>query len=259
VHATFLDYLRDVRRQTPATIRLRDVYLRQLANAHHLPLVTTTDLLDWISNPDWSHNTVNVAVSTVRAFYRWTHETGQTPTNPAEPLRRLAVPYRRPRIATDEHIDAGLATADIEMQAITLLGAECGLRVHEVAKLHTDDRRGEWLDIIGKGGQQRTVHMTPELQALLDELTTIDGWYFPSPRGGHITPDAIRKRMRRHVGTNPHSLRHRAGTTVYRRTGNNLRLTQVFLGHRHPSTTAIYVHVHEDDLRAASAAARIAA
>jgi site-specific recombinase XerD len=54
-------------------------------------------------------------------------------------------------------------------------------------------------------------------------------------------------------------LRHRAGTTVYQRTGHDLRLTQVFLGHSDPSTTAIYVHVNDDDLRAASEAARIAA
>ncbi|MFT4281570.1 tyrosine-type recombinase/integrase [Microbacterium sp.] len=259
MHARFLDHITHARRQSTATVRLRDVYLRQLEQVVDLTAATTTDLIAWVNNPDWSPCTTNAAIATARAFYRWAHETGLIDTNPAAPLRRVSIPPKRPRVATAEHIDTGLATGNPTMQAIILLGAECGLRVHEIAKLHTDDRRGEWLDIIGKGGQQRTVHTSPELARLLDQLAPEPGWYFPSPRGGHIVPATIRNWMRRHVGTNPHSLRHRAGTTVYQRTGNNLRLTQVFLGHRDPGTTAIYVHINDDDLRAASAAARIAA
>jgi len=59
------------------------------------------------------------------------------------------------------------------------------------------------------------------------------------------------------TNTNPHSLRHRAGTVVYRGTGNDLRLTQEFLGHTSPAITAIYVHVEREDLQRASEAARV--
>lgn len=253
----FLDYLAHARRQSAATIRLRGVYLRQLAEIHDLDTASAADLVAWTSNPDWSHNTVNVAIVTLRTFYRWAQETGRLASNPATGLRTVPVPYRRPRIASAEHISAGLEQDD-EMKAIILLGAECGLRVHEIAKISPRDRRDEWLEIIGKGGQQRSVHMSPELREVLDTLGN-GRWYFPSPRGEHISTSTIRKRMSSRIGTNPHSLRHRAGTTVYRGTGRDLRVTQVFLGHRSPSTTAVYVHVDEQDLRAASAAARIAA
>ena len=260
----YLEYLSDVRRLSPATVRLRSTYMSQLAvDYFDLLSITTTQLRVWIAaRPEWAPQTVNAATSTFRSFYRWAHEVGLLAVDPAAALRTVAVPSRKPRIATSEQIDAGLA-ARLEVRAMTLLGVECGLRVHEIAKLAKADRDDGWLTIIGKGGQQRTVHMSPELAGVLDELDAKapgSPWYFPSrSRTGHVTTETLRVWSRHILGTNPHSLRHRAGTTVYRGTGNNLRVTQVFLGHRYPATTAIYVHVERDDLLAASAASRLAA
>lgn len=71
----------------------------------------------------------------------------------------------------------------------------------------------------------------------------------------HITPDAVYQVMRRALGMNPHSLRHRAATAVYQGTGHDIRVTQEFLGHASPAMTARYVHVSDRDLRLASDAA----
>ncbi|HIF24358.1 MAG TPA: hypothetical protein EYQ27_21225, partial [Gemmatimonadetes bacterium] len=65
--------------------------------------------------------------------------------------------------------------------------------------------------------------------------------------------------IRRAVGANPHSLRHRAGTVVYEGTGHDLRVAQEFLGHSSPEMTARYVHVTRPDLLRASQASRLAA
>jgi len=258
----YLHYLERVRRASANTLRLRETYMRQLAADLDPAEATDAQLRAWIAaRPDWSRETVNAVTSTFRSFYRWAFEVGRIATDPAARLPRLRVPQRVPRIATEEQIAAGLASADRRTRVATRLGAECGLRVHEMAKLATTDRRGEWLVIVGKGGYTRTVYVSPELADELDALEAEHGpgYYFPSPRGGHLTAEAIRQRIRRVLGTNPHSLRHRAGTTVYRGTGNDLRLAQVFLGHRNPQTTAVYVHVQRADLMAAGAAARIAA
>lgn len=261
----FLAYLADVRRLSSNTVRLRSVYLAQLAADFELLTITTAQLRTWIAAParrEWSAQTVNAATATFRTFYRWAYEVGRIASDPAAPLRTVAVPARKPRIASRDQIAAGMASKRIEVRAMTLLGAECGLRVHEIAKLQKRERHDDWLTIIGKGGQQRTVHTSPELAGLLDRLDAKhpdSPWFFTSRTGGHTTTETLRVWSRRELGTNPHSLRHRAGTSVYQGTGNNLRVTQVFLGHRYPATTAIYVHVERDDLLAASAASRLAA
>lgn len=263
----YLSFIVDVRRLSPNTVRLRSSYLTRFAADRELSAVTTADLRQWIAGEgraaEWSPRTINAVIATFRSFYRWAYEVGRVPVNPAAPLRTVPIPTRTPRIATVDHIAAGLGSKRREVRALTMLGAECGLRVHEIAKLHQRERSGEWLTIIGKGGQQRSVHMSPELCAVLDDLAAQhpdSGWYFPSgAAGGHVTTETMRKWARHELGTNPHSLRHRAGTAVYRGTGNNLRVTQVFLGHRNPATTAIYVHVEREDLLVASAASRLAA
>lgn len=260
----YLAYISTVRRLSENTVRQRTVYLAALA-AEHEPLGATTEQLrEWIaSHGDWSPATVNVVTAAVRSFYGWAVEMGRIDQDPSSRLRYVPVPHRKPRIAKREQIDAGLTSDRIEVRVMTRLGAECGLRVHEIAKLRKDERDGEWLTIIGKGGHQRSLHLSPELQGELDELAAVcpdSPWYFPSPcRTGHLTTETLRRWSRCILATNPHSLRHRAGTTVYRGTGNNLRVTQVFLGHRYPATTALYVHVEREDLILASEAARLAA
>lgn len=72
----------------------------------------------------------------------------------------------------------------------------------------------------------------------------------------HVDPNTVGTRIRRAVG-NPHSLRHRAATSVYRGTGNNIRVTQEFLGHASPAMTARYVHVNSHDLELAATAAQL--
>lgn len=257
----YLSYLQHVRRLSANTVRLRRIYIGQLAAEHDVRTVSASQLRTWIAaRPDWSSETVNVATSTFRSFFKWAHETSARADDPARSLRPVRVMHKKARIASPAHIEAGLSST-AAVQALTMLGAECGLRVHEMAKLHTRDRDGAWLTIVGKGSHTRYVECSPELLDVLEQMESVQGtgYYFRTKTGGHVSADAMRARITRALGTNPHSLRHRAGTTVYRGTGNNLRVTQVFLGHRSANTTAIYVHVERDDLSVASAAARLAA
>lgn len=72
----------------------------------------------------------------------------------------------------------------------------------------------------------------------------------------HVTPETVYNKIHKAVG-NTHSLRHRAATAVYRGTGNDLRVTQEFLGHASPAMTARYVHVTDRDLELAAIAAQL--
>lgn len=251
------------RRLSAQTIRLRLFYVDKLARHVELLGATTDDLERFLEcNSRWSDSTRQSVIASIRSFYAWAASAGLVALNPAAELILPRVNRRPSRMASETEILDGLEGATVSDQAMILLGAECGLRVSEIAALHRDDRTGEWLTIVGKGNVQRTVWVSPELETLLDwiERHTMR-WhcYFPGRSGGHAHPSTIWRHIRTLTGVNPHALRHRAGTIVYRRTGNDLRTAQEFLGHRRPETTAIYVHVERDDLMRAGQAARIAA
>lgn len=257
----YTNYLTKVRRLRPNTIRLRRFYAEKLLD--DLPNVeqtTAADLSAWVaSRPDWSAETVNAAISTARSFYAWAVMVGMIPASPAAALRPVRVPNKVAPIASDNAVLWAVVRAPNEDAAMILLGAECGLRVHEIAKLHTQDRDGEWLTIIGKGGQTRQVHISPELAIFLDGIESRHGfgYYFRGRNGGHVVIQTVYRHIKKWTGMNPHSLRHRAATTVYREAGNDIRLAQVFLGHASPETTARYVHVEKEDLVRASEGARM--
>lgn len=251
------------RRLSPNTVRLRLFYLHKFAAVHDLTTATLEQMEDFVaSNPAWSENTQQTIVASLRTYYKWAYKTGLISTNPAEDLLRVRVRRRPARIASDPAIRLGLENGTVEEKAMILLGAECGLRVSEIAKLHRSDRDGEWLTICGKGGVYRSVYVSPELLDLLEaiETTTIrHGNYFPGRSGSAMHPSTVWRRISRLVNINPHALRHRAATTVYRGTGNDIRTTQEFLGHASSATTERYVHVERDDLLRAANASRMAA
>ncbi|QKS15589.1 tyrosine-type recombinase/integrase [Curtobacterium sp. Csp2] len=251
-------------RHSPNTIHSRLYWLDRFDRRAPLTTASPDDVWDFLeAYPDWSESTTAVLLSALHGFYAWAIAKAHLVESPVAEIAVPRVRRRRSRIATDDALVTALEHVSTIERAMLLLGAECGLRVSEIATVRRADRDGEWLFIRGKGDRTRVVHLTPELCKAMDAIerdTMRWGFYFPSPRhvGRHLTANAVYCRVRKLTGYNTHALRHRAGTMVYRRAGNDLRLAQEFLGHSSPTTTAIYVHVERDDMRRASAAARLA-
>lgn len=257
------------RRFSANTIRLRVGYVRRFESFHIdrtasfvLAEIVLSDIELFLrSNPKWQASTVQTIVASMRSFFRWAVRVELVEKNPAEDIDAVRVPHRSARIASDQAIRDALKRACLEDAAMLLLGAECGLRVSEIASLRKSDRNGNWLTVLGKGNNQRSVYLSPELARVLDriEARRSRDFYFPSTSGGHIASSTVWRHVREMINMNTHSLRHRAGTTVYREAGHDLRLAQVFLGHSNPTITALYVHIEDNDLRRASAVSRMAA
>lgn len=253
----FTEYL-NRRRRAAVTIRHRRSVIARLLTELDPYTVTLFELDEWVHGHWTADESLNAAVSGVRGFFRWLHASGRRADNPAAELETVAVRRKPARIADDAAILAGIAEADEATAAMIRLGAECGLRRHEIAKVHSDDvESGEWLHVIGKGGRHRVVHLSDELQDLIARLGP--GYLFPGGTDGHLHPNTVYERIRSAAGVNTHALRHRAGTAVYEGTGHDLRVAQEFLGHSSPGMTARYVHVGRRDLLRASSAARLAA
>ena len=126
----------------------------------------------------------------------------------------------------------------------------CGLRVHEVARVHGGDVEGDQLRVHGKRGRVRVVPLPP---ALLLALRGRSGFVFPGQDGGHLSPATVQKKIGRLMpeGWTPHTLRHAAAEAVYEESGCDLFATQAFLGHSKPETTRRYVPVQRKRLRRA--------
>lgn len=245
--------------ESAATVRVRYHYIDRLTADLDVRVASEAQLETWLRSHGWAPSSVNCALASVRHFYRWAERYGHIPDNPTRWLRRVRVPRKMGRIAADATIQEAAMKAPVATRIMLLLGAECGLRRHEIAKVHRDDIDGEWLYIVGKGGHQRVVYLSPDLLELLTVHPGV-GWLFPNRDGSsHVSGESVYQRIKRASGVNPHALRHRAGTAVFEGTGNNLRVAQIFLGHASPEMTARYVHVTRGDLRRASEAARLAA
>lgn len=244
--------------KSAATVRSRDHYINNLSATVDVTSATPQIIEAWLHSHGWAPSSINSALASVRHFYKWAVRHGHLTIDPTRDVERVREPRKMGRIAADTTIVNGMMRAPVDTRVMIMLGAECGLRRHEIAKVHRNDIEGEWLYITGKGGDQRVTCLSPELLELLEYLPA-RGFLFPSSRGGHLSGDAVYRRIRRVVGVNTHSLRHRAGTVVFEKTGNNLRVAQEFLGHATIATTQKYVHTTRADLRRASEAARLAA
>lgn len=146
-------------------------------------------------------------------------------------------------------------------RAIILLMMSAGLRVSEVSGLNLADFRVETLMVMGKGRKERQVYLTSLTQEALAEYLEIrpnvaEDAFFLSQRKGRISVRAIQKMTKKYLeqadlaGYSCHSLRHTAATKLLK-SGANLREIQEILGHESVSTTEIYTHVSNDDLRRA--------
>lgn len=147
---------------------------------------------------------------------------------------------------------------------------EAGLRTDEVLSLKPRDvvleeKRVEVLR--GKGHKSRTVYFrSDELVMLLErwKVRRPKGQYlFPTVRssagkGDKVDARGFRITFKRYVARAgldpervvPHVLRHTCATEMLRR-GVNLRVIQEALGHKNISTTQIYTHVVNEDVRKA--------
>lgn len=257
----FRDYL-TARRRSPETIRIRMTYLRQLAASCDLGSATLAELEAFIhAHGEWKPETINAAVTSIRVFYKWAHRRDLVAADPTEYLELVYVPKRVRTLADDETLKAVLPGLNDREEAIIRLGREAGLRRAEIASLHSSNREGNWLTVTGKGSRTRRLHITGALLAVLIRLETTqgEGFYFPGRGIPHVRPEYVYRTVLRLTGTPTHALRRRAATSVYRKTGKDIRATQEFLGHSSPTITAIYVDVTDDTLMLAGEAATLAA
>jgi len=139
------------------------------------------------------------------------------------------------------------ASSTVERLAVTLL-LDTGVRLREAASLL--DRDIDWqlhrLTVTGKGGQRRTLPMTPRLTALLSAWFAVHA-RMPAARTLQTIIARVARRapgIRRPVS--PHVLRHTFAVFALQ-AGVTLPGLQRLLGHAHLTSTAVYLNLAPED------------
>ncbi|MEK7105155.1 MAG: site-specific tyrosine recombinase/integron integrase [Patescibacteria group bacterium] len=154
-------------------------------------------------------------------------------------------------------------------EAILQMLFSTGLRVSELTNLKIDNvnlKRDEFT-VRGKGGKTRVVFISDDaktcVKAYLEKRTDPSPYIFVShdrakkgrESSGPLTPRSVQRLVERYAlaagvtkKITPHTLRHTFATDLLRN-GADIRAVQSMLGHASITTTQVYTHVTDKQLR----------
>lgn len=245
--------------QTIKSRRYKMVHLATLLMPSGPEDVTTEQIVQAFARQQWKPETRKAYRNTISSFFRWLHKSGRRSDDPSLDVPRVKKPHAHPRPCPDRYIAAAMEKATSSEKLMIRLGAECGLRRGEIARVHSDDvvadSAGRSLIVRGKGDKQRIVPLPDDLAGIIMDAR---GYLFPGRFGGHVEESYIGDHISRLLpdGYAAHTLRHRFATTAYAAT-HDLFVVAELLGHESVETTEHYVAMPDGRLREAAAAVRL--
>ena len=275
----YLGWLQLEANRSPNTVRAYDSELRKLinflaANQHSLSLgdLRHDDLRAYqrhLAGRLKSPASRARALVAIRSWLRWIAKEGLIERDLSNGITLPKVEQRLPKpIDPDEltRLLSGLPSAslpDKRDKALVQFLVSTGCRISEALALDRTDfpRTGSRLVVTGKGSKQRSVYLTADARAALDDyLTSREDACMalfvnfdraaPDDRGRRLTSAGARyivRRLRTELGAwsfkSPHVARHTAATTLLEVTGGDVRLVQEVLGHANLNTLQGYTKI----------------
>ncbi len=218
-------------------------------------------------------------VSSIRVFFNYLcNKAGLIEKNPAQNLETPKLDKRIPKYLTlDDSKKLLEAVNDMDDRnkerdyAIITLFLNCGMRLSELVGINIKDInfKDEKMNVIGKGNKERTIYLNKAC------LNAVEGYIKVRPKDGvkfdsrdalflserkerisNRTVQYIVKQELRKSGLDinkysVHKLRHTAATLMYKYGNVDIRALQELLGHESISTTEIYTHVDNSQIRKA--------
>ena len=216
-------------------------------------------------------------VSSIRVFFNYLcNKAGLIEKNPAQNLETPKLDKRIPKYLTlDDSKKLLEAVNDMDDRnkerdyAIITLFLNCGMRLSELVGINIKDINfnDQKLNVIGKGNKERTIYLNSACMNAVNKYLAVR----PHDNVKYDSKDALflserRKRIsnrtvqyivkqelkRAGLDTNKysvHKLRHTAATLMYKYGNVDIRALQELLGHESISTTEIYTHVDNSQIR----------
>ncbi len=282
----FLEYLSVERGASPLTLRNYRHYLNRFIswlqsqgirqNLKDINQDVVRSYRVFLANMNLGRRTQGYHVIALRSFLKWLIKNDYQVMAP-DKIDLPKVAERQVKFLTGEMVDRLLNSPSLSTiggkrdKAILEVLFSTGLRVSELVKLDRDkidlDRRE--FGIIGKGGRARVVFLsTRSAEWLKKYLEARDDKYKPvfirhkgkmdpttSDEKMRLSPRSVQRMIKKYVrkiklpvDATPHVLRHSFATDLLM-AGADIRSVQEMLGHKNISTTQIYTHVTNKQLR----------
>lgn len=194
--------------------------------------------------------TARLRVASIRALYNWMITEGAMTENPARYAQSPRPGVQLPQVVDTEIICSYLASEAttrraVEIQALTALLTETGVRLQEALDIRTwdVDKTERSILIHGKGNKQRKVYYGDVTRDKMNRLAAAAGGgrlFTFDQRAYRIMMSAEFRKYTNYI--HPHMLRHTYATRALK-TGIALKTVSAMLGHASARTTEIYTHV----------------
>jgi integrase/recombinase XerD len=265
---TQLAYIRDIKKLQTFTLHDHSI------TPYNIDRFSIQDFIYDFAKKSSSSKSQARLISSLKSFFKFLQIEGKRQDNPAELLESPKIGLYLPDVLSHEEVISIIQSIDLSKPegernrtiVETLYG--CGLRVSELINLRLSDLYLDenFIRVTGKGSKQRLVpvsdwtvkyiilyrdssrmHLTPK--------SGCEDVLFLNRRGGKLTREMIFiiiKNMAEMAGikkkVSPHTFRH-SFATVLLKNGADLRSIQQILGHESITTTEIYTHLDNKQLR----------
>lgn len=254
-----------------------DIHDLTLDNMNKVTLEDIHSYLFYLANTFQSKPATRARkVASIRVFFKYLSQKGLIEQNPAMNLETPKLGKRMPRylslddskklLAAADNVDARNSERDY---AILTLFLNCGMRLSELVGINIKDIdfSENKLNVIGKGNKERTIYLNKACINAINSYLSVrpktgikkdsEDALFLSERLERISNRTVQYTVKQELlkaglDTNKysvHKLRHTAATLMYKYGNVDIRALQELLGHESISTTEIYTHVDNEQIR----------
>ncbi|MBC2457755.1 tyrosine-type recombinase/integrase [Clostridium beijerinckii] len=252
-------------------LKTKDKYQNLEIDKSFIELIELQDLYGFLSYVKNERNNSSFArarkIASIKSFFKYCETKLKIINN--NPCRELEVPKKPNKQINYLNLDESKRLLkDIVGRnkkrdlAILTLFLNCGLRLSELCNIRFKDIREDTLVVRGKGNKDRTIYLNEmclrAIEDYMEERKHIKHSYlFVSERKNQLCKRQVQYIVQKNISSTgldvskytTHKLRHTAATLLYKHSNVDIRTIQTILGHKNISTTTIYTHVDNEEVR----------
>lgn len=255
--------------------------INKIFTAKFISSINIQDMYSYLSFLDNNRNdtasTRSRKISALKSFYKYIHnEIELIDNNITDKLSNPKIQKRQPVYLTLSETEKLIDTISHEKNdflrsrdlAIIFTFLTTGMRLSELVSINVSSIKGDHFTIIGKGNKERTIYLTDNCRKIIHSYINVRNEYlsdqkkstdalFISTRKQRISNRAVQSTIEKYLKKSgfdtriysTHKLRHTAATLMYKYGNVDIRALKDILGHENISTTQIYTHLDNEDLR----------